>query len=168
MKHHRLFSLIFCMALFFSCAGDHEVDIKTEADIEKDDETLIRTALVELIDRVKEGDKTVLYENEFGYFTDSVSLSEYMEVRRVLEYKYDTLSGILIDSVHLMGDSAMVNVRVTYESAAGGEFERPYAFKMYRYGDRWIKPYLSRYEIELEYLERVRAYDSAVAAEENE
>lgn len=166
----KLFSYILAVVLLLAagCGTEQKSDSKTE--ISKAAETAgasndrerIRQALTEMIDRVKEGDKTVLYENEFTYFTDSVSLSAYMEIPRVIDYAYDTLHGIAVDTIKLMDDSALVMARIIYRSVGGGEIERIYPIKVYRSGERWIKPYLSNYMREAEYLEAVKAYREAV------
>jgi len=91
-----------------------------------------------------------------------------MEFHQVLEYKYDTLSGVIVDSINVMGDSARLRIKVVYAGAEGGTKERPYVIKAYRSGDRWVRPYLSHWKDEVEYLELIRQYDSAAAAESGE
>lgn len=171
MRHYRLFVLMICLLLTVSCGNEQSGEVETGADETQtadtvlNDQEQIKAMLAELIDRVKEGDKNVLYEFEFDYFKDSVSLSEYMEIRRVIEYKYDTLSGIEVDSITLMGDSALVVARVTYKSDVQGTIERAYPLKVYHYHGRWVRPYLSRYNEELEYQERIKAYKEAIGEE---
>jgi PBP1b-binding outer membrane lipoprotein LpoB len=127
------------------------------------DKSAIEAALTEYIDRVKEGDMTVLYENEFSYYRAENSLSQYMENKRVSEYKYDTLSGVVINDIKIRGDTATLMIKVTYQSVSGESKERPYSITMYRDMGRWIRPYLSQVRLEREYLDEVKAYKEAVS-----
>ncbi len=176
MKHYRFFILLICFLLTVSCGNEQSGEAEAETGETKtnemktgetvsSDREQIKAMLAELIDRVKEGDKNILYEYEFDYFKDSISLSEYMEIKRVIDYKYDTLAGIEVDSITLMGDSALVIARVIYKSDVQGTIERAYPLKVYHYQGRWVRPYLSRYDQELEYQERVRAYKEAIKEE---
>ncbi len=169
MKHCKILLLIMAAIIFWSCSENQETKTDVEEPlIENDDQTAIRAMIEEYFDRVMEGDKTVLYENEFTYYTDMISMSEYMDFRQVLDYKYDTLSGVVVDSINLMTDSAWLWIKVVYTGAEGDTKERPYVIKAYRRGDRWIRPYLSHWKDEVEYLELIRQYDSAAAEEEAE
>lgn len=175
----RVFDLLLILAmvlLIWGCGSDKpgvrtgdDSDSTEDVSVAKlSDEEAITAMLVEMIDRVKEGDKTVLYEMEFSYYTDSVSLSEYMEIPRVLEYKYDTLSGIVVDSVNMMDDSAIALVTIKYESLGGGQTERQYPLTVYKIDDRWVRPYLSKYAREIEYRKLVEEYLRAIGEEEEE
>jgi len=169
MKHYSLILIIFCMILLGACSGETEnikPDVKNEMTSDNPDEAEIIAMITEYFDRVREGDKTVLYENEFTYYTDEKSFDEYMALSKVLDYKYDTLGGVYVDSVRVMEDSAWMWVNVIYNSADGSTKERPYRLKAYRSRGRWIRPYLSRWNQEFDYLEQVRIYDSVTAAEE--
>ncbi len=169
MKQCKIFMLIMAAFLFWACFENQETKTDVEEPlIENDDQAAIRAMIEEYFGRVMEGDKTVLYENEFTYYTDGISMSEYMEFGQVLEYKYDTLSGVIVDSINVMTDSARLWIKVVYTGAEGDTKERPYVIKAYRSGDRWIRPYLSHWKDEAEYLELIRQYDSAVTAEEAE
>lgn len=171
MKHYRFFILLICFLLTVSCGNEQSGEADTETGetntggAVSSDQEQIKAMLAELIDRVKEGDKNILYEYEFDYFKDSISLSEYMEIKRVIDYKYDTLAGIEVDSITLMGDSALVIARVIYKSDVQGTIERAYPLKVYHYQGRWVRPYLSRYDQELEFQERIRAYKEAIKEE---
>lgn len=173
MKEFRSLMLIGLISILIGCGSDEpketeeppkttdEVAVVTEED-------KLKAAMTELIERMIEGDKTVLYENEFSYYTDETSLSDYMKLHRVIDYNYDTLRGITYNDVNITGDSAIVSANIIYESKAGGEFSKTYKFKMYNVNGKWVKPYLSKIRLELDYLEQRRIYDSAAAAEEAE
>ena len=180
MKEFKSLLFITIIAILIGCGAD-EPKVSKETEESKDsleqakpsgevlavsEEDKLKASMTELIERMIEGDKMVLYENEFRYYTDETSLSEYMAEHKVIDYKYDTLRGITYNSVVIMGDSALVDANIIYESAAGGEFTRTYKFKMYNFAGKWIKPYLSVARLAREDIEQRRVYDSVVAAEE--
>ncbi len=168
MKRSKIFLLIMAAFLIWACSENQETKTDVEkTPVESSDEAAIRAMIQEYFDRVMEGDKTVLYENEFSYYTDDIPLGDYMEFRQVLDYKYDTLAGVVVDSINVLGDSALLWINVHYSGVEGNSREHPYLLKAYRSGGRWIRPYLSHWEDEVEYLEQIRQYDSAVSAEEN-
>jgi len=156
------------LLLFFVGCGSGE-QAKKEPVAPKEpintDEMALRATLTESFDRIKEGDKTVMYENEFSYYHLEVSLSQYLELKAVRGYGADSLIGIEIDSVTFTGDSARAHFRVKYESADGSIKEQPANIKMYRDAGRWVRPYLSKWDKERDYLEQKRIYDSVTAGQ---
>lgn len=177
MKEFKSLLFIAVIAILIGCGADQPKDAeKPDESTEQTkpsgevtaltEEDKLKAAMTELIERMIEGDKMVLYENEFSYYTDETSLSEYMTLHKVIDYAYDTLRGITYNSVKIMGDSAVVSANIIYESKAGGELSKTYSFKMYNFLGKWIKPYLSQIRLERDYLEQRRIYDSTVAAEE--
>ncbi len=152
MKVCKLFLIVIVVFFIIGCASETEKAVpEVETDAEMFDDAAIRHTLNEFIRRTKEGDKTVLYENEFDYYKLEVTLSDYYELDRVKLYKYDTLKSIEVDSIKLMENSAKAYVRITYESILGGETERSYSVMVYRSGDHWIKPYQSNFTAEKEF-----------------
>ncbi len=167
MKYFRIVLLLSLAFVFMVCSNKEEAKIEAKKNIPKnDDEAAITAMMNEYFDRVMEGDKTVLYENEFPYYTDEHPLDEYMAFNQVLNYKYDTLAAVDVDTIMVLGDSAIVGVNVHYASKDGTDKERRYPLKVYRCYGRWMRPYLSHWKDEAEYEEQIRQYDSAVAAEE--
>ncbi len=171
MKEFRSLLLIALFAFLIGCGADEpkETEVTTElsdAVTELTEEDKLKASMTEFIERMIEGDKTVLYEHEFSYYKDETSFSEYMTQHKVIDYAYDTLGGITYNTVNILGDSAIVNANIIYESKAGGEIIKTYTFKMYNFNGKWIKPYLSKVRLERDYLEQRRIYDSTVAAEE--
>jgi len=176
MNGCKLIFLLLPFILLLSCgdqSGDSsdrketgQVSATSQGDkprAEMTEEEKIMADMSNLMERLAEGDKSALYENEFNYYQFETPLSEYWKLDKVYRYKYDTLRGIEFDSVKIMGDSARVWARVIYESSAGkGKVEQDYNFWMYNFsGDRWIKPYISvagSYR-EMEYLENLRRYE---------
>lgn len=170
MKEFRALLIITAFAILIGCGTKKEPEPQTKSPepAVQTEEDKVKASLTELIDRMMEGDKTVLYENEFGYYTQETSLSDYMKEHRVIDYNYDTLGGITYDSVEINADTAMVYAKVHYNSKAGGETVRAYRIQMFKYNGKWIKPYMSKISDELEYLKQKRIYDSSAAAEEAE
>jgi hypothetical protein len=171
MKEYRITWILFLFVVIIGCSSEQKEAGKMEPSSSKTiqpingDDAAIRAVLTEMFDRLREGDKTVLYENEFTYYLDENPLSAYYEYKRVKEYKYDTLKGIEIDSTAIMGESAWAYVKVIYESYDGGETLRPYKLALYRSRGRWVKPYQSKYAEEKDYLEQKRIYDSVTAGQ---
>jgi hypothetical protein len=168
MRLLRLTCAVLFIFILTGCSKNQEPEETEQVPVETEEQAAIRELLTEYFDRVIAGDKTVMYENELVYYKDLMSLSEYMDYPRVLDYKYDTLEAVSIDSIKVSDDSAWAWVKVIYESAGGGTLQRAYGLKLYHSFGRWRRPYLSRWEKELEYFDRIRAYDSAAAAEEAE
>ena len=174
MREFKLLLFFALIAILIGCGADEPKDTKEPVEQVKQsdaataltEEDKLKASMTELIERMIEGDKSVLYENEFSYYTDETSRSDYMKLHRVIDYTYDTLSGITYNTVNIMGDSAIVNANIIYESKAGGEITKAYTFKMYNFNGKWIKPYLSQVRLERDYLEQRHIYDSTVAAEE--
>lgn len=176
MNGYKYIILLLPMILILSCGDRQTGDTRTETEDatvelnpqqqipreEMTEEQRLKADLTNMMDRLAEGDKTALYENEFSYYRIETPLSEYWKQEGVYAYKYDTLRGIEFDSVKIMGDSARVWARIIYDSKAGtGRIERNQEFWMYNYtGDHWIKPYLSYTGSmqEKEYLENLRRY----------
>ncbi|MCX6827276.1 MAG: hypothetical protein NTV06_08455 [candidate division Zixibacteria bacterium] len=157
-----LFAWLICIA---SCGTNQSKREAAPAITAGGDEAAIRASLEEWFDRLKEGDMTVMYENEFSYYKLDNPLSKYLELDKIKKYPYGTLKAMDIDSVKLMGDSALVYLRVTRYSNAGGGQWHPYRNTVYRSQGRWIKPAISRCNEERDYLEQKRIYDSVTAGE---
>ncbi len=176
MNGYKLLIVLLPLILVLSCGKKQTGDTNTDnADAtveltpqqqtpreEMSEEERLKADMTNMMDRLAEGDKTALYENEFSYYKFETPLSEYWKLEKVRDYRYDTLRGIEFDSVKIMGDSARVWARIIYESKAGtGKVEANYNFWMYNFtGDHWIKPYVSvagSFQ-EKEYLDNLRRY----------
>jgi len=166
MKYYRLSVLLFCMVLLIGCGKKEPTAQKEKVSPGDSDMVAIKALMYEYIDHMKEGDKTFLYENEFTYYQTDHSMSDYMEIPRVRDYVYDSLSHVQIDSVKLYGDSAIAFIQIFYESTSPKPEGHPYPTRFYRSQGKWIRPYLSRWEDEMVFLKRVEEYNKAVEAEE--
>ncbi len=167
MREYKLILLAVIILILPGCGGSEKPETTNAASTQTmtttsgSDEEQIRAVMKNMMDRLWEGDKTALYENEFSYYRDKTPLSEYYELHKVYNYIYDTIRGINIDSVKVTGDSARVFAQVIYESRSGkGQTSQAYAFSMYKFTGKWIKPYMSMAgsKEELEYLENLRRY----------
>lgn len=173
MKCFSALAFLAVIFFIFGCGGQKAPgnDNKTAANTtvsDDSDEAVIRNLMTEYIERVREGDKTVLYENEFMYYKDIISLTEYYEYPRVRDYVYNTLSHVVTDSVEILGDSAFAWIRLFYLTDEPDEGGHPYQTTFYRSMGRWYRPYLSRWEQQLELEEEMRAYEEAVKREQTE
>lgn len=171
MKFYRMLSVFILFLLLIGC-GNQETTKKpgsqSTAAEESGDEATIRALMIEYIDRTKEGDKTVLYENEFPYYKDLISLTEYMEYRFVRDYPYESLSSVQVDSLRILGDSALVWIQVSYDISNPDKRMQPYTVKVYHSNGKWLRPYLSHYDKQLENDAEIKAYEEAVKREQQE
>ena len=147
--------------ILFGCADKKTTGEPSSAAPGNADEAAIRKTLTEAFARLHEGDKTVIYENEFSYYKIDNPLSKFLELDAVKKMSADTIPGLEIDSVTLYGDSAVAHIRVKINSVDGSTKEKPANLKMYRDHGKWIRPFFSRWPQEQEYLEAKKAYDSA-------
>ncbi|MDH4157158.1 MAG: hypothetical protein OEW00_07785 [candidate division Zixibacteria bacterium] len=126
----------------------------------------IQEALNSAIVRLKYGDKSGLYENEFEYLTDEKNFDEYLEYEPVRYARADS-----IDFIEVTGyepreyNSIMVDVIVHFLGPTGVRTDFPDRVRMFRHKDRWIKPTVSKLTHQLEYENILRQADSAAEAE---
>jgi len=173
MKCFRAITLLMAILFMIGCGGQESGPRTADKNLNETagdggDEAVIRAILTEYIERMVEGDKTVLYENEFLYYTDIISLTEYYEYPRVRDYPYDSLSHVIVDSVEVLDDSAYAWIRLFYLSDDPEPKPHEYKTKLYRSMGRWYRPYMSHWEQQLEYDEEIRAYQQAVEREQAE
>jgi len=150
MKAKYFFAIAAIMALIASC-GQKDSSKSSGSQIASSDEEQVRHDIIEFFERMREGDKTALYEHEHEYYKIEHSLNEYYTFEQIMVYQYDTMKAITVDSVSIMADTAIAYIKVTYELRAGGETTQGYPVKMYRQGGRWIKPSMSYYGLQAEY-----------------
>ena len=173
MKCFRAITLLLTFLFIFGCGGEQsapqKTDNKTQTSVDDGgDEAAIRAILIEYIERMTEGDKTVLYENEFLSYPDIISLTEYPESPRARDYAYDSLSHVVVDSVEIMGDSAYAWIKLYYLSSDPEPEAHESRTRLYRSMGRWYRPYLSKWDKQLDYEEEIKAYQDAVKREQQE
>lgn len=176
-KH--LICLLFCL-LLFACGSDES---KTESGatiaVNPDSTTAtdqkernpeyatIEGALNEAIVRLRHGDKSGLYENEFEYLKDDMTFDDYLKTDQMRWAQADTVKYVEVRHIEFCGqDSAIVDVTVHFEGLTGKEsFHRDKLIVYYHQG-RWIKPTVSVIDQQRYYDEKMRVADSAANAED--
>ncbi|SYZ74181.1 exported hypothetical protein [Candidatus Zixiibacteriota bacterium] len=162
----KYFSLVMIVLVVLSgCAGEKKTGGAASASSDETDKAAIRKTLTEAFMRLHEGDKTVIYDNEFAYYKMDKSLSDFLEMNAVRKMSADSVPGLEIDSISLFGDSAVAHIRVKIESVDGSLKEKPANLKLYRDLGKWIRPFFSNWTQEQEYLQAKRAYDSATGGQ---
>jgi len=155
------------IAAVFGCYGCSTDDSSSSGSADrKADVQQIKDALDETIVRLRYGDKSVLYEQEFAYVKDGLTYDEYLERNEIKRMNVDTVAAFVVkDAAFLPGDSALVDVDVVFVGPLGDTTHFPQTWHMYRYNDRWIRPTLSTREGQDYWDERRRVADSAAEAE---
>lgn len=151
MKINTLLIMAILMAIVIACSSNDNSGGNNDLGAAETDEARAAADIIELFERMREGDKTVLYEHEFDYYKEEVSLNDYYTYEKIMVYQYDTMKTITVDSVTIVEDTATAYIQVTYEYRSGGEVTQGYPVIMYRSGDRWIKPSMSYYKLQIEY-----------------
>ncbi len=130
------------------------------------EEKAIEQMLNEVITRLRYGDKSGLYENEFEYFTDEYTFDEYLDMMQVKYARADTIVFVEVRNVTFYDkDSALVDVTVHFEGVTGKKSYLRDKLVLYWHHNRWIKPTVSVIDLELAYEEKIRIADSVAAAE---
>jgi len=162
----------------YGCGGDQSaeqagVDDATVSDAPDEPVTLadtIELALNEALRRVKYGDKSNLYENEFDYLKDQMGYDKYLTLGPVRYAEADSLSWVDVVSVDLYDtgeyDSAWIDVVVNFEGPLGDKHSLEDRIVVYRHNGRWIKPTASVISQQIDYDRIIHEADSAAAAEE--
>ncbi len=152
MKVKYLFAIAAIIALIASCSQKEASKPSDGAQYAAgSDKEQVKRDITDFFNRMREGDKTVLYENEFPYYKANYSLNDYYSFDQIMVYQYDTMKAMTVDSVTIMGDTAMAYITVSYELRAGGETTKDYPVRLYRSGDHWIKPSMSNVGQEAQY-----------------
>ena len=130
------------------------------------DEELVQAMFDEAATRWSYGDKGVLYDLEFEYLQKENTFDEYLTFRQVAYLEADTLAFIKVDSIEFYDrDSAHAAATAVFVGPAGDTTFMPDQYRLYFHRGRWIHPTVSTIDMQLEFDERRRVADSAVAAE---
>ena len=112
----------------------------------------IEVALNEVIDRVRYGDKSGMYYNEFEYLRENMGFDEYLKQRAVHYAKTDTLKFLEVLDLKMYGhDSADVVLNVHSEGPSGIPSKVQDTLIVFYHNDRWIKPTVSTMKKQLEW-----------------
>lgn len=165
---------IIVLLFFLGCSGDKQ---SAKPDAKKDSteastkhktelakipegaslEDTIEFVMNEAITRLKYGDKSGLYENEFQYYTDEHNLDDFLKSGPAMYAKADTVSHIDVISVQRYpADSAVVAVEVMFEGKTGTTSMLRDTVSVYYSGGRWKKPTASHITPQLEYEKLVK------------
>lgn len=165
-----LLSVFFVIAMTVSCSKQADQSTGDKAAGDKPANAALADSLSLALNepwaRLRYGDKSGFYENEFDYLTEDTTFDDYLKFPQISYASGDTLESLEVVSVERMGDSAVVNVTVHFKGPSGKETQLyDQIFTVYWYNNRWIKPTVSKYELEMKYQDLIHKADSAAAAE---
>lgn len=138
---------------FFACQSEQASDPR---------KSLIKAKTESLFTRIKVRDYAVIYENEYPYMKEEADLQEYLANRYMQWYKPDTLMAIQVDSVVIRGDSALAHMRLEWLASDSSLILQTIRLPWVYVDDEWLKPTLSRLDMQLEFEEELRVYWEAV------
>lgn len=176
-RHKSIVALCCTLCLAISMLGvncgkvdDGKKDTKTDTvtpGSKEDHMRRIEANLNDALTRLRLGDKSGLWENEFDYLLDKETFDFYLS-RRELEYSQaDTLMQLDVNDVRLfMPDSAMAFVTIHFEGPTGMKTLLDDSVKVYYHNERWIKPTVSVISQQVSYDSLIHLADSAAAADD--
>lgn len=164
------------VGLFVSCSKKSDSgDTGRDATVgsfpkgELSEEAAIEETLNEVVTRLRYGDKSGLYDNEFEYATDETTFDDYLTKGEIRYAQADTITFIEVRHVKFFDhDSAAVDVTVHFEGPTGKKSYLRDKIVVYHHKGRWIKPTVSIIDLQADYQEKIRVADSAAVAEEEE
>ena len=173
MKVRETLLLTFCVGLLVSCSSKTKLaDVAQDSTLmaggvdETSEKKCIGEMLNETITRLRYGDKSALYENEFEYFTDEVNFDDYLKKGEISRAQADTVTFLEVKTIDLFDrDSALVDYTVHFEGPTGQKSYLDHKIVVYYHKGRWIKPTVTVLDLQLGYEEKIRVADSAAAAE---
>ena len=142
--------------LLAQCGSEDPVEI-TAGDSLSDSAQLV-AVIRETIERLRFGDKSGLYENEFRYFREKETYDDYLRHGEVTWANADSLDSIHIVDVTLFGrDSAHCSVLYFFGGVSTHDPSQPLpTLRAYWHEGRWIKPYMSSISRQLDYEALIR------------
>ena len=164
------------VGFFWSCGkksdssdAGQDATVASNAKGELSEEKIIEEMLNEAITRLRYGDKSGLYENEFDYATDEIGFDEYLAKGEIRYAQADSIAFIEVRHVKFFDhDSARVDVTVHFEGPTGKKSYLRDKIVIYYHKGRWIKPTVSIIDLQLNYDNMIRVADSAAEAEAEE
>ncbi len=125
-----------------------------------DDWNEVVAVVNEVITRLRYGDKSGLYENEFEYLQDEESLDEYLRHGEIAWANADGLDSVEIKDITFFGrDSAWIDAAFHIRNPDGVSEATEQKLLAYYHRGRWIKPYMSMIDRQLAYDDQVRQAD---------
>jgi hypothetical protein len=169
MRAVRCAAIVCCSLAVFACGCGSKQDAPSADG--KSDEQLIQEALTEAITRWHYGDRAALYDNEFEYLQERVTFDRYLTFGE-LSLDADTVEGINAKAIQLFGrDSALVDAEIVFKGPTGKITllrDATTKYMLYYHRGRWIRPTMSRFELQQQYEHSRHAADSAAEAEARE
>jgi len=175
IRYKIFFVFLFLVCFLGGCSGS---DDKSETAIETDtigdqvdDSSLVDNVIVDndAITRIKYGDKSGLYENEFEYLIDEKPFEEYITFPQIVNAKADTIDFVEVLKYEPREDnSAIVDVIVHFLGPTGVRTDYPDMIRMYKHKGRWIKPTVSSILHQKNYEEIMRQAESDAEEEARE
>ena len=169
MKYRKIVFLLFFVvgltSLFNACGRRVEKDDKTSAVATTDDQQITKM-IQDAMYRLRQGDKSALYELEFAYERYQTNFDRYLGIQRVQWATADSLESVHIDTInYFLPESAHVFCRVHFKGPTGSESFFDEKLVVYKDEGRWIKPTVSTWAKNQEYLDIYRQADSTAKAE---
>jgi len=132
-------------------------DTATASDGKSADFRAVEAVIDETIIRLKYGDKSGLYENEFEYLRDEETFEDYLQHGEVKWANADSLDHVEVADITFYDrDSALVDAVFHFVASDGTESKSETQLMAYYHNGQWIKPYVSRIDHQLEYEELIR------------
>ena len=159
-----IFLLALTIALFAGCSGEPEAPQTVEqANVEVSGDKTVGKELLTLRDtleysinvameRLRLGDKSGLYENEFEYYFEEATYDDYLKLYKIIGAEADSLTHVDVTDVTLYDhDSADISVVVRFEGKSGVPSRLDDRITMYYHKGRWIRPTVSCIAGQVEY-----------------
>ena len=145
-----LAALIAVVVGLAGCGGGEEAETPSQAEGAADDslpfDKQIEAHLNRTIDRLRYGDRSGLWEDEFEYIHQDWTFSQYLDNRNVRFANADSLKFIEVRKVERYDmDSAVAKVTFHFEGPTGKINYVDQVFSLYYHNGRWIKPTISSY-----------------------
>ena len=142
-----LIAVLGALLFIWGCGNDDGRPADTADPVESDSLTIekeIEAVLNTSLDRVRLGDKSGLWENEFEYLRERETFDKYVTRGEISYANADTLSYVEVTSVvRYPTDSALVGVVVHCEVPTGRKSTLDDDVIVYFHNGRWIKPTVS-------------------------
>lgn len=127
-------------------------DVPGTAEERAEDRAAILAVVDEVITRLSYGDKSGLWENEFGYLHAQENFDDYLKRGEVTWANVDGLEYVELTDILFFGqDSALVETVFHFANAEGTDEGQPMPLVAYYREGRWIRPYIATISHQLEY-----------------
>jgi len=160
------------LLLILSCSSKTEGDLKNDTTSVTDTMALteddrIEQIMNEAMDRLRDKDKSFLYENEFAYYREKFTFDDYLKERKIATANSDTLEYIDVLSVTYFGkDSAKAVIEVHFKGPTGNvTVLKENGVPLYWHEGKWIKPTVSNVIAQREYDDIIEKAKSASESE---